>query len=120
MKISTRTIGDVRILDCHGKITLDEGMLFLRDTLQNAMQSGANKIVLDLGHTKFIDKSGIDELIHEYDSMTSGGGQLRLLNLTKKISDPLVITKLMSVFKSYNDEQSALASFNPKPSEQVH
>lgn len=112
MKITTRNIGDVQIFDCSGKITLDEGMLYLRDTLHNAMQNGAHKIVLDLGRTKFIDNSGIDELLHEHDTVTGGGGQLRLLNLTKKISDPLVITKLLTVFKSYNDEQSAIASFN--------
>ena len=112
MKIATRTIGDVRILDCSGKITLDEGMLFLRNTLHDTLQSGANKIVLNLAHTKYIDSSGIGELVNSYNSVTSSGGQMRLLNLTKKISDPMIITKLMEVIKSYNDEQSAVASFN--------
>ena len=112
MKITTRTIGDVRILDCSGKITLDAGMLSLRNTLHDTLQSGANKIVLNLAHTKFIDSSGIGELIHTYNSVADSGGQMRLLNLTKKISDPLVITKLMTVFKSFNDEQAAISSFN--------
>ncbi len=112
MKITTRSIGDVRILDCSGKITLDKGMLFLRDTLHDTLQSGANKIILNLGHTKYIDSSGIGELVNTYNSVTNGGGQVRLLNLTKKISDPLVITKLLTVFKSFNDEQSAIASFD--------
>ena len=112
MKIKTRTIGDVRIFDCSGKITLDEGMLSLRNTLHDALQGGMNKIVLNFAHTKFIDSSGVGELVHTYNSVTNGGGQMRLLNLTKKISDPLVITKLMTVFKTYNDEQSALASFD--------
>jgi anti-sigma B factor antagonist len=112
MKITTRSIGDIRILDCSGKITLDEGTLFLRDTLHHTLESGANKIVLNLGHTKYIDQSGIDELIHTYNSVTNDGGQLRLLNVTKKLSDPMVITKLMMVFKSFNDEKAALASFN--------
>jgi len=112
MKITTRTIGDVRILDCSGKITLDEGMLSLRDTLHNTLQSGQNKIVLNLAHTKYIDSSGIDELVHTYNSVTNGGGQMRLLNLTKKISDPLVITKLLTVFKTFDDEKSVIASFD--------
>jgi anti-sigma B factor antagonist len=110
MKISTRTIGDVRILDCSGKITLDEGMLSLRNTLHETMQSGANRIVLNLAHTKFIDSPGVDELVNTCNSVTKAGGQMRLLNLTKKISDPLVIAKLMTVFKTYNDEQSAVDS----------
>jgi anti-anti-sigma factor len=112
MKITTRTIGDIRILDCNGKITLDKGTLLLRDTLHTTLQSGANKIVLNLAHIKFIDSSGIGELVDTYASVTHDGGQLRLLNLTKKISDPMVITKLLTVFKSFNDEKSALASFN--------
>ena len=111
MKITTRTIGDVRILDCSGKLTLDEGMLSLRNTLHETMQSGANKIVLNLAHTKYIDTAGIGELVNTYNAVTSGGGQVRLLNLTKKISDPLVITKLLTVFKTFNDEQSVVASF---------
>jgi anti-sigma B factor antagonist len=120
MKITTRTIGDVRILDCKGRITLDEGMLSLRDMLHNTLQSGANKIVLNLAHTKSIDSSGIGELIDEFNSVAQDGGQLRLLNLTKKISDPLVITKLLTVFKTFNDEQAAVASFNPEANERVH
>jgi anti-sigma B factor antagonist len=111
MKITTRTIGDVRILDCSGKITLDEGVLPLRNTLHDTLQGGANKIVLDLAHTKYIDSSGIDELVNTYNSVSNGGAQMRLLNLTKKISDPLVITRLLTVFKTFNDEHSAIASF---------
>jgi len=87
-------------------------MLFLRSTLHDTLQSGAHKIILNLGHIKYIDGSGIGELVHTYNSVTQEGGQLRLLNLTKRISDPMVITKLMTVFKTYNDEKTALASFN--------
>ena len=87
-------------------------MLSLRNTLHDTLHSGANKIVLNLAHIKYIDNSGIGELVSTYNSVTNDGGQLRLLNLTKKLSDPLVITKLMMVFKSFNDEKTALASFN--------
>jgi anti-sigma B factor antagonist len=64
-----------------------------------------------LAHIKFIDSSGIGELVNSQNSVAQGGGQLRLLNLTKRISDPLVITKLMTAFKSFNDENTAIASF---------
>jgi len=111
MKITARTLGDIRILDCSGKITLDAGMLSLRNTLHDTLQSGANKIVLNLAHTKYIDSSGVGELLHAHDLVTNAGGQMRLLNLTKKISDPLVITKLLTVFNAFNDEQAAIASF---------
>jgi anti-sigma B factor antagonist len=120
MKITTRTIGDVRILDCNGKITLGDGTLFLRNTLHDTLQSGANKIILNLGHIKFIDRSGIDELVNTYNSVSHDGGQLKLLNLTKKLSDPLVITKLLTVFNTFNDEESAVASFNSGLNERVH
>jgi anti-sigma B factor antagonist len=111
MKITARTIGDVRVLDCSGKITLGDGMLSLRTTMHDLLQGGTNKIVLNLAHIKFIDSSGIGELVHTYNTVTNGGGQMRLLNATKKISDPLVITQLLTVFKSFNDEQAAIASF---------
>ena len=112
MKITTRTIGDVRILDCSGKITLDQGMLSFRNALHDTLQSAPNKIVLNLAHIKTIDGSGIGELVNTYHAITNGGGQVRLLNLTKRISDPLVITQLLTVFKTFNDERSAIASFN--------
>lgn len=111
MKITTRTVGNVRVLDCSGKITLGDGMLSLRNTMHDILQGGTNRIVLNLAHIKFIDSSGIGELVNTYNTVTNGGGQMRLLNVTKKISDPLVITQLLTVFKSYNDEQAALASF---------
>ena len=111
MKITERSIGDIRILNCSGKITLDGGVQSFRSTLHDTLQNGANKIVLDLGHIKFIDRSGVCELIDAHNFVTNDGGQVRLLNLTKKISDPLVITELMKVYKSFNDENAAIASF---------
>jgi len=110
MKITTRTIGDVRILDCNGRITLDEGMLSLRDTLHNTLQSGANKIVLNLAHTKSIDSSGVGELIDEFNSVANDGGQLRLLNLNSKVHEILAITRLLTVFQVYDNEQAAVGS----------
>jgi anti-sigma B factor antagonist len=111
MKIKTRSIGDVSVLDINGKIMFSDGALLLRDALQSTLQSGKSKIVLNLGHTKSIDRTGIDELVNSYESITHDGGQIRLLNLTKKISDPMVITKLMTIYRFYNDEKAAIESF---------
>jgi anti-sigma B factor antagonist len=111
MKITVRVVGDTRILDCKGKITIGEPVIYFRNTVHDILESGSNKIVLDLGHTKQIDKTGIGELVNTYSSVTKGGGQIKLLNLTKKIEDPLAITELLTVFPSYNDEKAAVESF---------
>ena len=111
MKIKARTIGDIRILDCNGKITLGEGTLSLRNTLHETLESGTNKIVLNLAHINYIDSSGIGELVRTFTTVTKEGKQLKLLNLTNKIRELLVITKLLTVFQVYENEQAALASF---------
>ncbi len=111
MKIDTRTIGDVHVLDCSGKITLGEGTMMVRNTVRDILQGGGKKIILNLGDVNYIDSSGIGELVSTYTTVTSQGGQLKLLNLTKKIQELLAITKLLTVFQVYADEQKALASF---------
>jgi anti-sigma B factor antagonist len=111
MKIELRTIGDARILDCSGKITLGEGTMSIRNTVREVLQSGAKKIVLNLADINYIDSSGVGELVSTYTSVMNGGGQLKLLSLTKKIQELLTITKLLTVFDTYDDEKSALASF---------
>lgn len=111
MKIETRTIGDVNILDCSGKITLGEGTMAVRNTVRDLLKGGGKKIVLNLAEVNYIDSSGIGELVSTYTTVTNSGGQLKLLSLTKKIHELLQITKLLTVFQVFNDEQSALASF---------
>lgn len=112
MKIKARTVEGVRVLDCSGKITLGEGTVALRNSVHDALKEGSNKIVLNFGGVKYIDSSGIGELVHSHNEITGTGGQLRLLNLSKKLSDPLIITKLMTVFEAFEDEAGALASFH--------
>jgi anti-sigma B factor antagonist len=112
MKIMTRTIGDVRILDCSGKITLGEGTMVVRNTVRDLVQSGVKKIVLNLADVSYIDSSGIGELVSTYTTVTTGGGQLKLLNLTKKFNELLAVTKLLTVFQVFDNEQAALASFS--------
>jgi anti-sigma B factor antagonist len=111
MKIENRTVGDVHILDCSGKIMLGEGTMAVRNTVREVLKNGGKKIILNLGDVNYIDSSGIGELVSSFTTVTNQGGQLKLLNLTKKIQELLAITKLLTVFQVYTDEKAALASF---------
>jgi anti-sigma B factor antagonist len=109
--MQSRTIGDVRVLDWSGRITHGEETIALRQALRDLVQEGARKIVLNLGGVNYIDSSGIGELVAAYTSVTNLGGQLKLLNLTKRIRELLAITKLLTVFDVYDSESAAVASF---------
>ncbi len=111
MKIDTRTVGDVTVLDCSGKITLGEGTMAVRNTVREILKNGGKKIVLNLADVNYIDSSGIGELVSSYTTVTNQGGHLKLLNLTKKIQELLAITKLLTVFQTFDNEQAALKSF---------
>jgi anti-sigma B factor antagonist len=111
MKIETRTVGDVHILDCSGKITLGEGTMAVRNTVRDVLKNGGKKIILNLADVNYIDSSGIGELVSSYTTVTNQGGKLKLLSLTKKIQELLAITKLLTVFSVYDNEQQAIASF---------
>ena len=111
MKIETRTVGDIRILDCSGKITLGEGTMAIRNKVRDILNRDVKKIILNLADVNYIDSSGIGELVSTYTTVTNNGGQLKLLNLTKKIQELLAITKLLTVFQVFEDEQAALDSF---------
>ncbi len=111
MKIDIRTVGDVHILDCSGKITLGEGTMAIRNTVREVLKNAGKKIVLNLAEVNYIDSSGIGELVSTFTTVTNQGGQLKLLKLTKKIQELLAITKLLTVFQVYNDEQEAVKSF---------
>ena len=111
MEIHTRTVGDVHILDVSGRIVLGEATKTIRQTISDLLVNGGRKIVLNLKDVNYVDSSGIGELVRSYTSVTREGKQLKLLNLTEKIRDLLVITKLLTVFQVYENEQAALASF---------
>jgi anti-sigma B factor antagonist len=111
MKIETRTVGDVHILDCSGKITLGEVTMAVRNSVRDVLKNGGKKIVLNLADVNYIDSSGIGELVSSYTTVTNQGGKLKLLSLTKKIQELLAITKLLTVFSVYDDEQQAISSF---------
>ena len=111
MKISTRQVDGVTIVDCSGRITLGEGSITLRDTVSQLLTKGQKKILLNLGDVNYIDSSGIGELVSAFTTVRKQGGELKLLNLTKKVHDLLQITKLYTVFDIYDDEASAIASY---------
>jgi len=111
MEIHTRTVGDVHVLDIIGRITLGEATKSIRHAISDLLENGGKKIVLNLTDVDYVDISGIGELVRTYTTVTKEGKQLRLLNLTKKIRELLVITKLLTVFQVYENEQAAVASF---------
>lgn len=110
--ISERQAGDVTILDLDGKVTIGEGSVALRNAIRRLLGDGKNKILMNLGGVGYIDSSGIGELVSSFTAVNKEGGTLKLLNLTQKIQDLLAITKLLTVFDVYEDEASALSSFN--------
>jgi anti-sigma B factor antagonist len=111
MKINSRTVGDVHILDCSGRITLGEGTMAVRNTVLDILNTGGKKIILNLAEVNYIDSSGVGELVSSYTTVFNKGGQLKLLCLTKKIQEVLAITKLMTVFQVHNSEMDSVASF---------
>jgi anti-sigma B factor antagonist len=112
IKANTRQVDGVTVVDLSGRITLGEGSSILRDTVRELLGRGQKKILLNLGDVTYIDSSGIGELVSAYTTMTNQGGQLKLLNLTKKVKDLLQITKLYTVFDVFEEETSAVRSFS--------
>ncbi len=112
MKISTRQIDGITIVDCSGRITLGEGSVTLRDTVSQLLTKNQKKILLNLGDVNYIDSSGIGELVSAFTTVRKQGGDLKLLNLTKKVHDLLQITKLYTVFDVKDDEAAAVKAFS--------
>ena len=111
LEVNERQAGDVTILDMNGSVRMGEGAVSLRNSIRGLIDQGKKKILLNLHGVKNIDSSGIGELIANYTTVSRDGGQLKLLNLTEKIQNLLVITKLLTVFDSYDNESEALSSF---------
>ncbi len=111
VKISTRQVGDVTVIDASGRITLGEGASNFRDTVRELAAKGNKKLLLNLGDVSYIDSSGIGEMVSGFTTVTNGGGVLKLLGLNKRVKDLLQITKLYTVFEVFDDEPEALRSF---------
>ena len=111
LEVTERQAGDVTILDMSGSVRMGEGSVALRNAIRGLVEQGKKKILLNLGGVKNVDSSGIGELIANFTTVRREGGQLKLLNLTEKIQNLLVITKLLTVFDAYDNESDALSSF---------
>jgi anti-sigma B factor antagonist len=112
LNIKQRQAGDVSILDLDGQVRMGDSATALRGAIRGLVAGGNKKILLNLAGVKYIDSGGIGELIANYTTVGRGGGQMKLLNLTDKVQDLLVITKLLTVFDVYDNEPEALSSFN--------
>jgi anti-sigma B factor antagonist len=111
MKATNRQVEGVSVVDMSGRITLGEGSVILRDTIRDLIGKGQKKILLNLGDVTYIDSSGIGELVSAFTAVRREGGELKLLNLTKKVHDLLQITKLYTVFDIKDDEAAAIKAF---------
>jgi anti-sigma B factor antagonist len=109
--LTQREVGPVTIVDLSGKISLGEGSALLRKTIRDLIDAGQIKILLNLGDVNYIDSSGIGELVSGFTAVRNRKGELKLLNLTKKVHDLLQITKLFTVFDVYTDESTAVHSY---------
>ena len=112
MQITSREVSKVTILDLNGRITLGDETGKLRDTIHQLIAEGKKKIVLNLAQVDYMDSSGVGELVSSYTAVRNSGGDLKLLNLTKKVHDILNVTKLYTVFDVKEDEFTAVKSFD--------
>ena len=111
MKIVERQVGDVIILDIQGKILIGEGDDALREAVTRLVEGGKTKILLNLADVPYVDSAGLGEIVRCYTTVSQQGGRLKLINLTKKIQDLLAITKLLTVFETYDSEDEGVRSF---------
>jgi len=111
MEIVERTVNDVTVLDLKGKMTLGEGDELLKDKINSLLAAGKKKLLLNLEAVPYIDSAGLGEVVRTYTTVSRQGGSLKLLNLTKRIEDLLSITKLLTVFDTYDNEADAVKSY---------
>ncbi len=111
VKLTSRQVGDVTVIDAAGRITLGEGASAFRDIIRDLAAKGNKKLLLNLSEVTYIDSSGIGEMVSGFTTVTNNGGQLKLVGLSKRVKDLLQITKLYTVFEAFEDEAEAVRSF---------
>ncbi|MGD1154297.1 MAG: STAS domain-containing protein [Terriglobia bacterium] len=112
VKLTTHEKGDVIIVDASGRLTLGEGTSALRKKMRELAEGGSRRILLNMADVTYIDSSGIGELVAAYTTVTTAGGEMKLLNLAKRVHDLMKITKLYTVFETFEDDASAIGSFS--------
>lgn len=116
MNIEQRTIGDVTVLSVMGDIVMNGiGATPLADKVRSALEEGHDRLVLDLGHVRYVDSAGLGELVQAFSAVRNRGGAVKLLNVTARLNDLLVLTKLLTVFDCFEEEADAIASFEHRP-----
>jgi anti-sigma B factor antagonist len=111
MQIAEREVGPVTVLDLSGKITLGAGDTLLKDKLNSLMHQGKKNLLLNLADVNYVDSAGLGALVMAYTTVTREGGTLKLANVTRKLQDLLSITKLLTVFESFDSEDEAIRSY---------
>ena len=111
MQIAEREVGAVTVLDLSGKITLGEGDAMLRDKLNSLLHQGKKNVLLNLAQVSYVDSAGLGALVRAYTTVAREGGSLKLANVTKKLQDLLSITKLLTVFETFDSEDEGLRSY---------
>ena len=111
MNIGERTVEGVTVLDLKGKMLIGEGDELLRETINELVEGGKTKILLNLAEVPYVDSAGLGEIVRCYTAVSRKNGKLKLVNLTKRLEDLLSITKLLSVFETYNAEEEAVKSY---------
>ena len=115
MHVTERPVGDVMIVDVSGKVTLgDGGDAVLKDKLRSLVEQGHRKLLLNMADVSYVDSAGLGAIVQSYTTVTNQGGALKLVHLTKRIKDLLAITKLITVFETYDNEAEAVTSFSRK------
>ena len=111
--MTKRYVDGVTILDLSGDIQMGQGNAYLHRTLHSLIDEGITKVLVNLANISYIDSSGLGELVSGFTTMEKAGGELKLLHLTQRVSELMMITKLLTVFDTFDDEQTAVESFRP-------
>jgi len=111
MKIEKRRKSDVTIFDLKGKILIGDGIDELREAINNAIKAKETKLILNFKDVPYLDSTGLGEVVRSYTSVKKENGVVKIINLTQKVRDLLSVTKLITVFETFEDEDKAVASF---------
>ncbi len=111
MKLSSRLVDGITVLDVEGKILLGDGDIQIKQAIDDLLAQGRKMYLLNLAKVPYIDSAGLGQIIRCFTAIRKSGGTLKLLSPNEKVIDLLTVTKLVNVFDWYNEESGALNSF---------